>query len=203
MICLLDYGAGNLRSVRNAIEYLGYDCITTDAAEDISAASHLVIPGVGSYPAAMQELHQRNLVQPIKDFAATGRPILGICLGMQILSMKGNEHEPCVGLELIPGTVDLLASGSLILPHVGWNSLLLHHPHPCFERIKSGLDFYFVHSYCFQTSSDYALAATEYGSTFTSVVAKDNVIGVQFHPEKSQDAGLKLIENFLNWDGKC
>lgn len=203
MICLLDYGAGNLRSVRNAIDYLGYDCVVSDSPADISKASHLIIPGVGAYPAAMNKLRERDLLATIHDFANSGRPLMGICLGMQILSDIGLEYGQTEGLSLIPGQVERLPEEDLVLPHVGWNSLELHWDHPCFERIKTGLDFYFVHSFCYRTSPEFALATTEYGVNFASVVAKDNVLGVQFHPEKSQDAGLRLIENFLDWDGQC
>lgn len=203
MICLLDYGAGNLRSVNNAIDYLGYECIISDSPSVISEASHLIIPGVGSYPAAMTKLRELGLISVIHDFSNSGRPLMGICLGMQILSEVGLEYGNTEGLGLIPGQVVPLPVTDLVLPHVGWNSLELHWNHPCFDRIKTGLDFYFVHSFCYQTSSDYALATTEYGVNFTSVVAKDNLLGVQFHPEKSQDAGLRLIENFLDWDGQC
>lgn len=203
MICLLDYGAGNLRSVSNAIEYLGYDCVISDSPAVISDASHLIIPGVGSYPAAMNNLCERELLPVIHDFANSGRPLMGICLGMQILSEIGLEYGETVGLGLIPGQVVSLPTEDLVLPHVGWNSLELNWDHPCFVRIKTGLDFYFVHSFCFHTSPEFALATTDYGVNFASVVAKDNVLGVQFHPEKSQDAGLRLIENFLDWDGQC
>lgn len=205
MIGILDLEMGNLRSVFNAIYTLGFD---VDIVKDISQfdqVSHLVIPGVGSYHKAVQHLDGKDLRTPIYKFAEDGKPILGICLGMHLLSEYGDEGGRSQGFGLIPGRVTKLSTNSVFpIPHVGWNSINFKQYHPVFEGIKDGIDCYFVHSYHFVCDKQTDIyATTDYGEVFFSVIGEKNIIGFQFHPEKSQASGLKLIENFCNWDGLC
>ncbi len=205
MIGIVDYGMGNLGSVANALDYLGHAPRLLARAEEIPEASHLILPGVGSYAAAMANLARAHLVAAIRDHIAEGKPFLGICLGMQLLSTTGAEHGPTAGLDVIPGeVVPLEARPELKIPHVGWNNVDLKRKHPVFAGIKTHIDFYFVHSFHFR-AADAAdvLGTTPYGEDFASCVARGSVVGVQFHPEKSQESGLKLLDNFCDWDGRC
>jgi glutamine amidotransferase len=204
MIGILDFGMGNIRSVRNAIYQNGFDPVLISTGANFDDISHLILPGVGNFSAAMPEIENRHLRQPILNFVASGRPLLGTCLGMQLLMTIGEEGGSYSGLNLIPGKVTRLKGDGLRVPHVGWNILNMEQAHPIFQNIKSGRDFYFVHSYeavC-EHSND-MLASTEYGGVVTAAVGRNNVVGVQFHPEKSQLNGLRLLENFCQWDGKC
>jgi imidazole glycerol-phosphate synthase subunit HisH len=205
MIGIVDYGMGNLGSVANAIDYLGHSARLVTRPEDIFEFSHLILPGVGSYAAAMTNLARRDLIASMRDHIAKGKPFLGICLGMQLLSTTGTEHGTMPGLDAIPGEVVPLKAGpDLAIPHVGWNNVDLMRTHAIFAGIKTHIDFYFVHSFHFRaTDSAHVLGVTPYGFDFTSCVARNNVVGVQFHPEKSQESGLKLIGNFCEWDGQC
>ena len=204
MIGVLNIGMGNLRSVENAVYQLGFDPLVVEHQNGFDDLTHLILPGVGNFSAAMPEIDARELKQPILDFVASGRPLLGTCLGMQLLMGVSDEGGIHAGLGLIAGKVARLQGEGLRVPHVGWNVLNMTRPHPIFQGIKKGRDFYFVHSYaavCEQEEN--LLASTEYGAPVTAVVGRANVVGVQFHPEKSQVNGLRLIENFCNWDGKC
>ncbi len=205
MIGVLDYGMGNLRSIYNAIEETGNDAVLVDETEAFDDLSHLIIPGVGHFRTAMAHLRQRELETAIKAYAGSGRPLLGVCLGMQILAAAGTEGGAEEGLNLIPATVQpLSASDTLRIPHVGWNTVVFHRPHPIVDGIKEGRDFYFVHSFSMQCeATDDVVATTEYGAEFVSIVGQNNVVGFQFHPEKSQINGLQLLENFCDWDGQC
>lgn len=204
MIGILDIGMGNLRSVQNAVHQNGFDPVVVNAAAEFDDLTHLILPGVGNFSAAMPEIETRALRQPILDFAASGRPLLGTCLGMQLLMGGGEEGGIHAGLGLIPGRVARLTGEGLRVPHVGWNVLNIARPHPIFEGIKKGRDFYFVHSYAAvcEVEND-LLGSTEYGGPVTAVVGRSNVVGIQFHPEKSQVNGLRMIENFCRWDGQC
>jgi len=204
MIGILDIGMGNLRSVQNAVYQNGFDPVVVHAAAEFDDLTHLILPGVGNFSAAMPEIETRALRQPILDFVASGRPLLGTCLGMQLLMGVGEEGGLHAGLGLIHGRVARLAAEGLRLPHVGWNVLNMTRPHPIFDGIKKGRDFYFVHSYAAvcEEESD-LLGSTEYGGPVTAVIGRANVVGIQFHPEKSQVNGLRMIENFCNWDGQC
>ena len=204
MIGILDIGMGNLRSVQNAVYQNGFDPVVVHAAAEFDDLTHLILPGVGNFSAAMPEIETRALRQPILDFVASGRPLLGTCLGMQLLMGVGEEGGLHAGLGLIHGRVTRLAAEGLRLPHVGWNVLNMTRPHPVYEGIKKGRDFYFVHSYAAvcEEESD-LLGSTEYGGPVTAVIGRANVVGIQFHPEKSQVNGLRMIENFCNWDGQC
>ncbi len=205
MIGVLDYGMGNLRSLSNAIEETGNDAVLVDDAAAFDDLSHLVIPGVGHFRTAMAHLQQRGLATPILAYTRSGRPLLGVCLGMQALAAAGTEGGQQEGLGLIAATVNPLPNDpALRIPHVGWNTVSFRREHPVLTGIKEGRDFYFVHSFVMQCESDVdALAVTDYGGNFTAIAGRDNVIGFQFHPEKSQVNGLQLLENFCDWDGKC
>lgn len=204
MIGILDYGMGNIKSVYNSLDWEGFDVeIVSDVAQ-LDDLTHLIVPGVGAYFKAMENLKEKALIQPLQDFVASGRPVLGICLGMQILSTLGTEGHETPGLDWISGRVDLMELDDLPVPHMGWNALFFHQSHPILEGIKDHVDYYFVHSYRFHIESESDLiASTEYGSLFPSIVAKNNVVGVQFHPEKSQENGLRMLSNFCEWDGTC
>ncbi len=203
-IGILDYGMGNINSVHNALLHLGYDPKIVSQTDAIKSCSHLIIPGVGSYAKAMENITDRGLDLDIIEHARLGKPLLGICLGMQILSELGEEGEHAKGFGLIKGCVQLLDVASLPLPHVGWNSLTYNFDHPVCQHVKKHVDFYFVHSYFFNAADEKnVLAQTDYGKPFPAIVVNQNIVGVQFHPEKSQDNGLLLIENFCEWDGTC
>ena len=203
-IGVIDIGIGNLGSLRNALYSQGWDTLPVRTPDDFCDISHLILPGVGSFAAAMQRLSKTALLEQIRNFASSGKPILGICLGMQLLAEFGTEGGKIEGLGLVPGRVDSLSVADLRLPHVGWNNAHQSQKHPVLDGIRDDVDFYFVHSYRFFTDdTSSVIAQTEYGETFPSIVGKSNVIGTQFHPEKSQANGLRLLDNFCLWDGKC
>jgi glutamine amidotransferase len=204
MIGILDIGMGNLRSVQNAVYQNGFDPMVVATAANFDDLTHLILPGVGNFSAAVPEIANRQLKQPILDFVASGRPLLGTCLGMQLFMSFSEEGGHNAGLDLIAGSVKRLSGPGLLVPHVGWNILNITRPHPVYQGIKSGRDFYFVHSYAAVCENDTdLLGVTEYGGSVTAVVGRENVVGMQFHPEKSQVNGLRLLENFCRWDGKC
>lgn len=205
MIGVLDIGMGNLRSMANAIDQNGFNPLVVREASSFDDLTHLVIPGVGNFGAAMTEVVARNLRQGIRNFADSGRPLLGVCLGMHLLAEAGEEGGLNEGLGFIAGTVRRLDPGpGLRVPHVGWNVLQVCHDHPVFEGIKANRDFYYVHSFSMVCESkENVLGTTDYGGSVTAVVGRDNVLGFQFHPEKSQMNGLRLIENFCLWNGQC
>lgn len=204
-IGILDIGMGNIRSVFNAIYENGFDPIIVDSVAQLDDMTHLVIPGVGAYRTAMSHIAEKNFYAPLKEFAESGRPLLGICLGMQILSDSGVEGGVSEGLGVIHGEVlPLDVSEELRVPHVGWNEVVFDVNHPIFEEVKTDRDFYFVHSYAFNCANqNEVIAHTNYGKKITCIVGKGNVVGIQFHPEKSQVNGLKILENFCSWDGLC
>ena len=196
-ISIIDYDSGNLRSVAKALEKYGVDPITTSDSDIILKSDAVILPGVGSAPSAMQALSNRNLIEPIKQYIALGKPFFGICLGLQLLFNKTDEGDSdCLGV--ISGNVRQLSSG-LKVPHMGWNSIDIKKTHPILEGIPSGEFFYFVHSYFVvpQESGDIT-ATTDYGEGFCSIYAKDNLIATQFHPEKSGDIGLRIYKNFID-----
>jgi imidazole glycerol-phosphate synthase subunit HisH len=194
---IVDYGAGNLRSVARAVEHQGYGAVVSCEAKAIEAAEALILPGVGAAADTMRNLEQGGLVEPIKDYIKSGRPFLGVCMGQQALltvSEEGGEHR-C--LDVIPGRVRRLPGG-LKVPHMGWNRVRQRARHPVFEGIEDDAYFYFVHSYYPDPEAEEAvIGETEYGTTFASVLAHENVVATQFHPEKSGIAGLRFYRNFL------
>jgi glutamine amidotransferase len=204
MIGILEIGMGNIRSIINAVFSLGYDFLIVSQEEQMQDLSHLIIPGVGSFRLAMENIAKLNLYKSLKNFVDTGRPVLGICLGMQILSDYGEEGGGSKGLGFIEGSVMRLPDGGLPIPHVGWNDVQFTASHPVFHKVKNHVDFYFSHSYRFIGKRlENVFGVTHYGIPFSSIVAKKNVIGFQFHPEKSQVNGLRLLENFCEWNGTC
>ncbi len=204
-IGILRMPIGNLQSVWNALHELGFEPVFVDERADYESLSHLVIPGVGNFRAVMTHLAERAIPRQVRAYAGSGRPVLGICAGMQLLAREGTEGGLTEGLGLVEGSVDRLAGApGLRLPHVGWSTVRFRHPHPVFEGLKSDRDFYFVHSYAMRVAQEGDwLGESTYGAPFVSVVGRGNIIGMQFHPEKSQVNGLKLLENFARWDGRC
>lgn len=197
-VCILDYGSGNVRSVFNLCSLLtGRVSVSNDAAV-IADATHLILPGVGAFGAAMRKIGETIPLDALREAVLVRRtPFLGICVGMQVLAERGFEFGEHKGLGWIPGTVQKLTT-TLPLPHIGWNSIEAARLSPLIEGMK-GSDFYFVHSFVFTpASSESAVAVTDYGTRFASVIAQGNIFGVQFHPEKSQKAGRQLLTNFLS-----
>jgi len=196
-VIIVDYGAGNLRSVERAVARAGFQPSISSRPEDVAAAGVLIVPGVGAAADTMRNLRERGLVEPIRRYIAAGRPFLGVCMGLQALltlSEEGGEHE-CLGV--IPGRVRRLPQG-LKVPHMGWNRVRQRRPHPVFDGIPDGAYFYFVHSY-YPDPEDGSVVVgeTDYGVTFASVVAADSLVATQFHPEKSGEVGLRFYQNFL------
>ncbi len=198
MVAIIDYGAGNIFSVKNALDFLGEENILTDDKDVISKADRIILPGVGAFPFAMKKLYEKNLVEFLREQAKI-KPFLGICLGMQVLFEKGYEFSETDGLGLIPGAVRLMETGDLVLPHIGWNSLKKNQNCPILDDINDGDYVYFVHSYAAVCDKSNVAAFTDYASDITAI-ATDNkfVYGCQFHPEKSGGTGLKILRNFCN-----
>lgn len=195
MLAIIDYGMGNLRSVQKALQYLGQDAVITDAPAKIADADHVILPGVGAFRDAMARLSQTGLDASLMAAVHSGKPVLGICLGMQMMFEHSEENGYYDGLGLFPGTVTRFEDHGLKIPHMGWNTLQTWDC-PLFD---AGQDpcVYFVHSYCMADISDAFTAATcEYGQTFTAAVCRDNVMATQFHPEKSGAAGLEILRRF-------
>ena len=196
-LVVIDYQSGNLRSVAKALESAGVRPLITGDPQELGAADGLVLPGVGSGPAAMEALKERGLVQPLREYVDSGRPFLGVCLGLQLLMERTDEGDaPCLGI--IRGEVKRLPA-TLKVPHMGWNSVHLQGEGPMFQGIPQDSHFYFVHSYYAAPEDAGAVAGTtEYGIPFCSVYAKDNLVATQFHPEKSGPVGLRLYQNFVD-----
>ncbi|MCH5193061.1 MAG: imidazole glycerol phosphate synthase subunit HisH [Oscillospiraceae bacterium] len=197
MIAVIDYGAGNIFSVKNALDYLGYENRLTKSAEDIKNAEGIILPGVGAFPWAMKMLNESGLVDTIKT-EAKKKPFLGICLGMQLLFDKGFEFEECGGLGLISGHVDKMDEPDLVIPHMGWNKLEKNHDCPLLEGLSDNEYVYFVHSYKAFCEDENLYAYCEYGHKVSALVSDGKtVFGAQFHPEKSGETGLKILKNFV------
>ncbi len=207
MIAIIDYGMGNLRSLSNAFEYLGEETVVSNKFSILNSADGIVLPGVGAFGDAMSALHDRGIVENLNKLVFNqNKPFLGICLGMQLIGKESTEHGVHKGLGWIDSHVDRLAPESpLKVPHVGWNSLDYPEDDWLFRGVrKNESNFYFVHSYhmvC-ENPND-RLATTNYGEDITAIVRKDNIVAMQFHPEKSQDNGLKVLQNWLEWIDKC
>ncbi|MBI3793261.1 MAG: imidazole glycerol phosphate synthase subunit HisH [Nitrospinae bacterium] len=196
MIAIVDYGMGNLRSVQKAFEKIGSPAIITRDADFIASASGLVLPGVGAFGLCMERLDGYSLSNPIRKYIESGRPFLGICLGLQLLFDESEEFGVQKGLGVLKGKVLRFPHGELKVPHMGWNNVQTTKKSALFDGIPSDSYFYFVHSYYVAPEGDVATGTTEYGINFVSSVEKENVYATQFHPEKSQSAGLKMLENF-------
>lgn len=198
MIVIIDYGMGNLRSVQKGFERVGAKALVSRNVDDITLADKLVLPGVGAFPECMKNLTKFGLVEAVLDFLKSGKPFLGICLGLQLLFDESEEFGLNPGLKVIHGKVKAFDRNmGLKIPHMGWNQIIFEREIPIFRGIDSGSFFYFVHSFYVDPDnlSDVA-SLTEYGVTFASGIARENIFAVQFHPEKSQKNGLKILENF-------
>ena len=200
MIAVIDYGVGNLFSLSSSLAYLGLDNMVTSRAEDLQAADSLILPGVGAFGDAAAKLCESGLFDVVKQQAAAGKPLLGICLGMQLLFEKSTEYGEHEGLGLIPGTVEALrpdlADQSLKVPHIGWNSLQIIKEDPLFRYIKPGDYVYYVHSFYAKNCAANTLAVSDYSIPVTGVVQAGSIYGTQFHPEKSGEVGLNLLKAF-------
>ena len=201
-VVVIDYQSGNLRSVAKALEAVGAHPAVTDDPAEIERADALIMPGVGSGPAAMRALESRRLVEPVRKYIAEDRPFLGVCLGLQLLLDRTEEGDaPCLGI--VPGRVKRLPPG-LKVPHMGWNSVEFAIDHPVFCGIPPASHFYFVHSYYASPDSSEGVAgATTYGMPFCSAYARGNLVATQFHPEKSGAVGLQVYRNFLEFAGQA
>jgi glutamine amidotransferase len=197
MIAILDYGMGNLRSVEKALERVGASSLRTSDSAEAADAAGLILPGVGAFPRAMTRLAELSLDELVRDRAAAGVPVLGICLGLQLLFDSSSEGEGAQGLGLLPGPVEALAAGDLKVPHIGWSPVRWEKESALTEGLDAETPFYFVHSFTpAPNEPGDVLGTAAYGERFACAVARDNVFGVQFHPEKSSVAGLRLLENF-------
>ena len=201
MIAIVDYGVGNLHSVLKAVEKVGAKACVTSDSEVIKVADKMILPGVGSFGHCMKNLHAYGLVDTVKEYAASGRPFLGICVGLQILFEKSEESPGVSGLGLLPGEIVRLPASELKIPQIGWNKLIYKNDSPLFVGFNEGEYVYFVHSY-YAKVNDGALvtASVEYGGDITASVGRNNIHALQFHPEKSADVGLKILYNFKEFN---
>lgn len=197
MIAIVDYGIGNLGSVTKAFRACGAEALLTGDPRELVRADVLVLPGDGAFGAAMDELRARGLVELIRGAARAGTTILGICIGMQLLLAESEEHGHHEGLGLLPGRVRRLPDLGLPIPHMGWNRLRRRQPHPMLDGLEDGAHVYFVHSYFCDAPDEVVIASSDYGRDFPAIVGRGNVLGVQFHPEKSQGVGLRMVANFV------
>jgi imidazole glycerol-phosphate synthase subunit HisH len=195
-IAILDYGMGNLRSVEKALEHIGASAAISADAEAVRAADGLILPGVGAFPKAMERVRERGLDELIEERRAAGVPILGICLGLQLLFDSTTELGGAEGLGLLSGGVSELDAGEFKVPHIGWSPVRWERESRLVEGIESETPFYFVHSFAPAPVADDLLGSAAYGARFACAAERDNVFGVQFHPEKSSAAGLRLLSNF-------
>ncbi|HYW92891.1 MAG TPA: imidazole glycerol phosphate synthase subunit HisH [Gammaproteobacteria bacterium] len=210
-IAVIDYGMGNLHSIAKALERVAPRdrVLITDRHAVARRADRVVLPGVGAIRHCMEQLREHELAEAVRELAAN-RPFLGICLGLQALLERSEENNGTAGLGIFRGKVQRFAEGlherpgdaGIRIPHMGWNRVEPARGHPLWRGIRPGARFYFVHSYYARVDAEGVAATTDYGVRFASALARDNVFAVQFHPEKSQQAGLKLLENFAGWDGR-
>lgn len=197
MIAIMDYGMGNLRSVQKAFQKVGAEAVVTDEREIIESARAVVLPGVGAFGDAMTNLRSQGLVETIERVVERGTPLLGICLGLQLFFEESDEMGLHQGLGLFPGRVRRFDVG-LKVPHIGWNQVHIRRQSPLLDGLADGSYAYFVHSYYVEPAEDGSvLATTDYGLDFASIVGRGNVFGIQFHPEKSQDVGMRILGNFV------
>lgn len=197
MIAIIDYGMGNLHSVSKAVERLGHDYCFVSTGEELMKAEGAILPGVGAFGDAMKNLQEKGLIEPIKEYVAQGKPLLGICLGMQILFESSTEHGQHTGLGLLPGHIARF-EGDYKVPHMGWNQLKFLQDSPILHGVDEGY-VYFVHSYFLQPEEEnrsVLIATTDYYQEVPAIVGRGNLYGMQFHPEKSGSVGMKLLQNF-------
>jgi glutamine amidotransferase len=199
MVAIIDYGLGNLFSLANALEAVGGKPVLTSDPDAVLKAERVILPGVGAIAEAVQTLGASGMDETVREVARRGTPLLGVCLGMQLLCSRSTEDGEHEALGIIPADVLRLSeAGGLKVPHIGWNAIEPTREHPLLGGLAPGSDVYFVHSYFVSCRNEAdVLAYTEYGARFASMIARDNVMGAQFHPEKSQFVGLKMLENFL------
>lgn len=198
MIALVNYGMGNLRSVQKGLERVGHEAIITDDPQVVAKSERVILPGVGASADALQAVRMRGLEDPIKEFVSSGRPFLGICLGLQLLFETSYEDGEHLGLGILPGkVVPFDIDPTLKVPHMGWNQVHFKHKAPIYDGIADQAHFYFVHGYHVETPDESIIATvTDYGGQFCSSVWRDNLFATQFHPEKSQTLGLQILKNF-------
>lgn len=199
MIAIIDYGVGNLFSLKSSLAAIGYEAVVTSDKREIAGADKILLPGVGAFEDAASKLRKSGMADLVKEQAAAGKPLLGICLGMQLLLEKSYEYGEHEGLGLIPGSVRPIApviDPGLKIPHIGWNPLIFRKPSSLYRYIREGDCVYFVHSYYAADCDPYVTADAEYSAMLTASVEKDNVFGVQYHPEKSGEVGLKILKAF-------
>lgn len=196
MIAIIDYGAGNLFSVQNALDYLGIEHTLVEQPEQMQQAQGTILPGVGAFADGMNMLKQRGFVQAIKEQTRAGKPLLGICLGMQMLFERGLEFGQTEGLGLIPGQVQPIDAGGLKIPHMGWNELTIDRACGLTHDLQDGDYVYFVHSFRAETAEQYISCSTMYHEKIPALVQRDNIYGAQFHPEKSGKVGMSILKNF-------
>jgi len=196
MIAIADYGIGNLGSVTKAFRRAGAEVLLTGDPDALRRADALVLPGDGAFAATMAEVERRGLVPVLREAVLAGKPLLGICIGMQLLFEESEEHGRHRGLGFLPGRVRRF-EGELPVPHMGWNALRARRAHPLVDAVPDGSYVYFVHSYYCDAPEEVVLASSDYGREFAAVVGRGAVLGVQFHPEKSQEVGLRMVESFV------
>ena len=200
MIAVIDYGMGNLRSVQKGFEKVGFDAVVTSDIKTIESASKIVLPGVGAFTDCMNNLEDRGLVEPVIRAIEKGKPFLGICLGLQLLFEESEEFGNRKGLGLVKGKVKRFPNSDLKVPHMGWNSIKKLKDTPLLADLSDDSYLYFVHSYYVLPEEDVTATTTDYGMKFTSSIVKDNIFACQFHPEKSQADGLKILKAFGGWN---
>ncbi len=199
MLAIIDYGVGNLFSLASSLSYIGVESVITSDPDELRRADRLILPGVGAFGDAAKKLRETGLDRVVLEEAANGKPLMGICLGMQLLFEKSYEYGEHKGLGLLPGEVIGMHGrlpGELMIPHIGWNALEFKKDSPLFKYIKNGDHVYFVHSFFVPGNNENTVAAAEYGLSLTATVQKDNICGCQFHPEKSGDVGLSILRAF-------
>ena len=201
MIAIIDYGAGNIRNVVNAINKLGYEVNLTSDPDEVLSADTVILPGVGAAGDTVSSLRKLNLIEPVRRVIAENKPFLGICIGLQVLFTETEEDRGQKCLDVFPGRVKRFPEGRKI-PHMGWNQVKRKIDHPVFEGVPDNSNFYFVHSYYVDPEDKSLIAGiTEYGVEFCSMISRGNMIGTQFHPEKSGNIGLRIYDNFLRYAG--
>jgi len=197
-VCILDYGSGNVTSVKNALDRLQIENIVSNDPLAIDRSTHLILPGVGAFSSSMDKIEALLPIDKIREQVSMGKPFLGICVGLQVLAEYGHEFQQRRGLNFFPGSNVIVLPSTVSVPHVGWNSIKILQNHKILKGLQSEADFYFVHSYqVTDISPDYTVATCDYGVEFPAILVKDNLIGIQFHPEKSQRNGDLILRNYV------